>query len=51
MAVAPPRIVCHRCPHGSWEMATRAPDPRLAAYVRPYAGYVERPRRGGEAAG
>jgi AraC-like DNA-binding protein len=36
------RVVTHESELGSWELVLRAPDPRLAALVSDYQGYVER---------
>ena len=35
------RVRRHESERGSWELATRAPDPRLRGYVGDYQGYVE----------
>jgi AraC-like DNA-binding protein len=35
------RVLRHESELGSWELVTRAPDPRLRRYARAYQGYVE----------
>jgi AraC-like DNA-binding protein len=41
MVVADTRVVRHSSEAGAWERVLRRPDPRLAAYVDLYEGYVE----------
>ena len=35
------RVLRHASEHGSWELVTRAPDPRLRGHVGDYQGYLE----------